>query len=167
MVGLRGSGKTRAGAEYLHHRMVSDPAMRAVVVDLDYGHFCEDILMGNSGLFRIADPADRPRFIPSMGRIEWPAGGRAWFSAPDSHIVGHRNESLIWGVDADRWDAGSRAWDAIEFQVRQGTAQVVLTVHGTQETISSRVIQLSELPGFHLVSMAGSRAVTEAIPGVV
>ena len=73
LLGGRGAGKTRTGAEWIRAQVragVRDIALVAPTL-LDAR---EVMLFGESGLMRVGYPAERPEFIASRRRLEWPNG---------------------------------------------------------------------------------------------
>ena len=73
VLGGRGAGKTRAGAEWVRERVKSGGRHIALVA----ANFTEAravMLEGKSGLLNIGHPAERPKYIASRRRLEWPNG---------------------------------------------------------------------------------------------
>ena len=72
----RGAGKTRAGAEWVQHR-VKDGTMKLGCLIAPTNNDIRDVMVeGPSGLLNVAAPEWRPRFEPSKRRVTWPNG--AW-----------------------------------------------------------------------------------------
>lgn len=73
LLGGRGSGKTRAGAEWVRQR-VKDGARRIALVAATYNEAREVMIEGESGLLNVGPPAERPFYMSSRKRLEWPNG---------------------------------------------------------------------------------------------
>lgn len=73
LLGGRGSGKTRAGAEWVRAR-VKNGARRIALVGPTFNAAREVMIEGESGLLAIGAPHERPVYISSRRRLEWPCG---------------------------------------------------------------------------------------------
>lgn len=73
LLGGRGSGKTRAGAEWVRER-VKNGARRIALVAPTYNEAREVMIEGESGLLNIGPPEERPVYLSSRKRLEWPNG---------------------------------------------------------------------------------------------
>ena len=83
LLGGRGSGKTRTGAEWVRRRVLNG-AKRIALVAPSYNAAREVMLEGESGLLSIGWEAERPKYISSRYRLEWPNGAVGLiFSAED------------------------------------------------------------------------------------
>ncbi len=85
LLGGRGAGKTRAGAEWVRSFVYgrSAPA-RIALVSETYADGREVMIDGQSGLAHIGPEARRPAYEPSRRRLVWPTGSIAYvFSSED------------------------------------------------------------------------------------
>ena len=73
ILGGRGAGKTRAGAEWVRQRVKSG-ARHIALVAANFTEARAVMLDGKSGLLNIGHPAERPKYIASRRRLEWPNG---------------------------------------------------------------------------------------------
>ena len=73
LMGGRGSGKTRAGAEWVHALALARPESRIALVAETLGDAREVMIDGVSGICRIAGRL-RPEFEASRRRLVWPNG---------------------------------------------------------------------------------------------
>ena len=73
ILGGRGAGKTRAGAEWVRQRVKSG-ARHIALVAANFTEARAVMLDGKSGLLNIGHPAERPKYIASRRRVEWPNG---------------------------------------------------------------------------------------------
>ena len=90
LLGGRGAGKTRAGAEWIRAMALgiapfaSKPAWRIALIGETFNDVREVMLEGDSGLLHIHPEHQRPTYIASRKRLEWPNGAVAQlFSAEE------------------------------------------------------------------------------------
>jgi phage terminase large subunit-like protein len=130
-MGGRGSGKTRAGAEWVH-RLASGPArsnLRIALVAETLGDAREVMIDGMSGISRIARRR-RPDFEISRRRLVWPNGAVAQiFSSEDPESLRGPQFHFAWCDELAKWKHGQDTWDMLQFGLRLGTAprQLVTT----------------------------------------
>ena len=93
VLGGRGAGKTRLGAEWVRALALgrppyADAPFRHIALVGETEHDVREVMIeGPAGLLRTAPRAERPLWLPSRGRLEWSNGAVAEaFSAehPDS-----------------------------------------------------------------------------------
>ena len=82
ILGGRGSGKTRAGAEWVRAKAIGDLAddrapARLALVGKTLGDVRNVMIEGVSGLLAIHSEAERPEFESSKRRLTWPNGAIA------------------------------------------------------------------------------------------
>ena len=84
VLGGRGAGKTRAGAEWVRSLVRERRASRIALVGETEHDVREVMVEGVSGLIAVSERAERPVWIPSRRRLEWPNGAVGYaFSAED------------------------------------------------------------------------------------
>jgi phage terminase large subunit-like protein len=136
MLGGRGSGKTRAGAEWVRALALGrPPAANAPVSPIALvGETAADVrevmVEGVSGLLRIHPRSERPRWWPSRRRLEWPNGAIAQtFSADDPEQLRGPQFAAAWCDEIAKWSRAEEAFDMLQFALRLGDAprQVVTT----------------------------------------
>ncbi len=136
LLGGRGAGKTRAGAEWVRAHALGIPpfaarpvehialigetltAARAVMVD------------GPSGLLAIHPSDERPSYNASRRELTWPNGAVAQlFSADDPDSLRGPQFGAAWADELAKWRHAERAWDMLQFCLRLGEnpRQVVTT----------------------------------------
>ncbi len=122
MLGGRGAGKTRAGAEWVRElvsgaRPVSPIALvgetmaeaRAIMVD------------GVSGIISVHPNAERPRFDAGRGILAWPNGAEAWLlPANDPERFRGPQFAAAWCDEVAKWPKAEAAWDMLQFGLRIG-----------------------------------------------
>ncbi len=129
ILGGRGAGKTRAGAEWIR-RAVANGARRLALVGETYEDAREVMIDGQSGLLHIGDAPSRPTYEPSRHRLSWPNGAEAHiFSADDPDgLRGHQFEAA-WADELCKWRYPEEAWSNLQLGLRLGQRpqQVVTT----------------------------------------
>ncbi len=128
MMGGRGAGKTRAGAEWvramaLGHRWCAPhgPAGRIALVGETYGDVREVMIEGVSGLLAIHPKAERPQWNASRRRLEWPNGSIAQaFSSEDPEALRGPQFDIAWADELAKWRHGEETFDMLQFGLRLG-----------------------------------------------
>ncbi|MFV0296913.1 MAG: DNA-packaging protein [Hyphomicrobiaceae bacterium] len=135
LLGGRGSGKTRAGAEWVRAIALGlwrgePPARRIALVGPTQAHVRAVMIEGVSGLMAVHPAGERPHLEISRGQLVWPNGAIAQFySAEDPEGLRGPQFDAAWCDEIGRWKRGHRAWDMLQFGLRLGTLprQVVTT----------------------------------------
>ncbi|MDS7596536.1 terminase large subunit domain-containing protein [Agrobacterium tumefaciens] len=131
LIGGRGSGKTRAGAEWVHRVASSGKrsTLRIALVAETLGDAREVMIDGVSGLCRIARRC-RPDFEVSRRRLIWPNGAMAQiFSSEDPESLRGPQFHMAWADELGKWKYAQETWDMLQFGLRLGDAprQLVTT----------------------------------------
>lgn len=135
LLGGRGSGKTRAGAEWVRAVALGlwpgeAAATRIALVGPNQAHVRAVMIEGVSGLMAVHPPDQRPVLEISKSQLVWPNGSIAqFFSAEDPEGLRGPQFDAAWCDELGRWKRGQRAWDMLQFGLRLGTfpRQVVTT----------------------------------------
>ncbi len=106
LLGGRGSGKTRAGAEWVraaatgNRLLFPKPCERIALVGETYGDVREVMIEGPSGLLAVHPRRERPNWISSRKRLEWPNGAIGQvFSSEDPDALRGPQFSAAWSDD--------------------------------------------------------------------
>lgn len=130
LMGGRGSGKTRAGAEWVHGMASAAAApLRIALVAETLADAREVMIDGVSGIWRIARHR-RPSFEISRRRLVWPNGSMAQlFSSEDPESLRGPQFDLAWCDELGKWKHARETWDMLQFGLRLGASprQVVTT----------------------------------------
>jgi len=132
MLGGRGAGKTRAGAEWVRgiaNENAAAPA-RIALVGETLGSARSVMVEGVSGLLAVHPPGARPLYEPSKRQVSWPNGGIAQlFSADDPESLRGPQFSHAWCDELAKWRRPDESWAMLQFGLRLGAAprQVVTT----------------------------------------
>lgn len=132
LLGGRGSGKTRAGAEWVRAKANepgAGPETRIALVGATLGDVRNVMIEGVSGLLAISPAGERPLFESSKRRLTWPSGAIAeMFSADEAETLRGPQFSYAWCDELAKWHRAERAWDMLQFGLRLGAhPQAVVT----------------------------------------
>jgi phage terminase large subunit-like protein len=134
MLGGRGSGKTRAGAEWVRARALGPPhsfhhAQRIALVGETLGQVRSVMVEGVSGLLRVHRISEMPRFDVTRNQLVWPNGSIAqMFAADDPESLRGPQFDAAWCDELAKWRRPERAWDNLQFALRIGELpQAVVT----------------------------------------
>ncbi|WP_455273450.1 DNA-packaging protein [Rhizobium herbae] len=123
LMGGRGSGKTRAGAEWvqaLATGKTARPGLRIALVAETLGDAREVMIDGVSGICRIAQ-SNRPDFEASRRRLVWPNGTMAQiFSSEDPESLRGPQFDYAWCDELGKWKHRQETWDMLQFALRLG-----------------------------------------------
>ena len=135
LMGGRGAGKTRAGAEWVRgavegrRRHAPAPCGRIALVGETFADAREVMVEGISGLRAIAPPWDRPRYEAGRKRLVWANGAVArLYSAEDPDALRGHQFDAAWCDEIGKWRHGEAAFDQLMLGLRLGVGpRCVLT----------------------------------------
>ncbi|ODS02178.1 ATP-binding protein [Methyloceanibacter marginalis] len=130
MLGGRGAGKTRAGAEWVRALAGDAPICRIALVGETLADARAVMIEGVSGLLAVHPPEARPRYEPSKRQVRFASGAVAQlFSAEDPESLRGPQFSAAWCDELGKWRRPSETWDMLQFGLRLGSAprQMVTT----------------------------------------
>lgn len=136
MLGGRGAGKTRAGAEWVRAlvrnsgRASDAPPLRIALVGESLADARAVMVEGVSGLLSVHPPDARPLYEPSKRQLIWANGAIAQlFSAEDPDSLRGPQFAAAWCDELGKWRRPDETWDMLQFGLRLGEAprQVVTT----------------------------------------
>ena len=123
VMGGRGSGKTRAGAEWVHGlALAAGPRtdLRIALIAETLGDAREVMIDGASGIARIARRL-RPEVEISRRRIVWPNGAMAQiFSSEDPESLRGPQFHYAWCDELAKWKHAEETFDMLQFALRLG-----------------------------------------------
>lgn len=128
ILGGRGAGKTRTGAEWVRALVHGVPPY----ADQKFGNLAligetehdarEVMIEGQSGLLSVSPDAQRPVWSPSRRRVEWDNGAVAQvFSAEDPESLRGPQFDAAWCDELAKWRHADEAFDMLQFGLRLGT----------------------------------------------
>lgn len=136
VLGGRGAGKTRAGAEWVRGLALGRPPFahrpveRIALVAETMADLREVMVEGISGLLAIHPRDERPKWEPTRRRLEWPNGVVAQgFSAEDPESLRGPQFAAAWLDELAKWKRADDAFDMLQFGLRLGDSprQMVTT----------------------------------------
>jgi phage terminase large subunit-like protein len=135
VLGGRGSGKTRTGAEWVRAQAtetypIADRRSHRIALVGDTIQQVRSIMIeGLSGLLAIHRAHERPSLEISRNQLVWPNGTIAqMFAADDPDSLRGPQFDAAWCDELTKWRRPDDAWDTLQFALRLGTLpQVVVT----------------------------------------
>ncbi len=152
ILGGRGAGKTRAGAEWVRAQVEGETPLapgrrRSVALVAETLEQAQEVMVyGISGLLACAPPDRRPTYNASRRRLEWPNGAEArLYSAADPERLRGPQFDCAWVDELAKWKNGREAWNMLQFALRLGDhPQKVVTTTPQRKKLLSDIM---ELPG--------------------
>ena len=135
VMGGRGAGKTRVGAEWINALargmppFSADRDARIALVGETLGDVREVMIDGPSGIVATAR-VDRPRYEASRRRLLWQSGAVAQaFSSEDPESLRGPQFAAAWCDELGKWRHPDATWDMLQFGMRLGgrPCQIVTT----------------------------------------
>ncbi|MET0313341.1 MAG: terminase family protein [Hansschlegelia sp.] len=127
LLGGRGAGKTRAGAEWVRAAALGlggfagRPAGRIALVAETYADLREVMVDGVSGLLSVHPRWERPSWEASRRRLVWSNGAIAQgFSAEDPEALRGPQFDAAWSDEIGKWRRAEETWDMLQFGLRLG-----------------------------------------------
>jgi phage terminase large subunit-like protein len=127
LLGGRGAGKTRAGAEWVRAAVNGGewdgaPAIgRVALVGETLADVRDVMIEGVSGILAAHPRGERPMWQPSRRRLEWPNGAVAQaFSSEDPESLRGPQFDGAWCDELGKWRHPDETWDMLQFGLRLG-----------------------------------------------
>ncbi len=130
ILGGRGAGKTRAGAEWVRGIARDDRHARIALVGETEQEVRSVMIEGVSGLLAVHPRYERPQWWPTRRRVEWENGAVAEiFSAENYEALRGPQFSAAWCDELAKWRHAEATFDMLQFGLRLGRQprQVVTT----------------------------------------
>ena len=135
IMGGRGAGKTRAGAEWVRSLVEgagpkdAGRCKRIALVGETVAQVREVMVFGESGLLACSPPDRRPEWQASRRQLLWPNGAVAQvFSAHDPEALRGPQFDAAWVDELAKWKKARETWDMLQFGLRLGAhPQVCIT----------------------------------------
>ncbi len=130
LLGGRGSGKTRAGAEWVRAIALGEWGTKVKRIALLAPTFAEARLVmieGQSGLLSVHAADEQPLFEPSKRMLSWPNGAVAHvFSAEEPDGLRGPQFDAAWCDELAKWKQVESVWDMLQFGLRLGENPVAV-----------------------------------------
>ncbi len=136
IMGGRGAGKTRAGAEWVRSMVEGATpldhgrARRVALVGETFDQVRDVMIFGDSGILAVSPPDRRPEWQATRRRLVWPNGAIAEaHSASTPEGLRGPQFDAAWVDELAKWKQAEEAWDMLQFGLRLGEMpqQVVTT----------------------------------------
>ncbi|NVO55629.1 DNA-packaging protein [Rhodobacteraceae bacterium B1Z28] len=127
IMGGRGAGKTRAGAEWVRSMVEGSlpldrgEACRVALVGETFDQVRDVMIFGDSGILQCSPPDRRPQWKASERKLIWPNGAEAQvFSAHDPEGLRGPQFDAAWVDELAKWKKAGETWDMLQFALRLG-----------------------------------------------
>jgi phage terminase large subunit-like protein len=124
ILGGRGAGKTRAGAEWVRAMAQGEwgqTAKHIALIAPTYSEARMVMIEGQSGLLSVHGADERPHYEPSKRTITWANGSKAQiFSAEDYDGLRGPQFDAAWCDELGKWKHAEEAWNMLQFALRLG-----------------------------------------------
>ncbi|WP_082237546.1 DNA-packaging protein [Roseovarius tolerans] len=127
IMGGRGAGKTRAGAEWVRAQVEGARPLdvgrckRLALVGETIDQVREVMIFGESGILACSPPDRRPEWQATRKRLIWPNGAIAQaFSAHDPEGLRGPQFDGAWVDELAKWKKARETWDMLQFGLRLG-----------------------------------------------
>ena len=118
LMGGRGSGKTRAGAEWVRG-LARDGIGPIALVGETITEAIAVMVEGPSGLQAVTPPGERPKLSGAM--VHWPNGVPGMvLGASDPERFRGPQFAAAWSDEVSKWPNAEAAWDMLQFGLRLG-----------------------------------------------
>jgi phage terminase large subunit-like protein len=122
----RGSGKTRAGAEWVRTQIEEFGVGRMALVAPTASDVRDTMVEGESGILAHSPPWNMPQYISSKRKLEWPNGATAhMYSAEEGDRLRGPQHEKAWCDELTSW-GDPETWDMLLFGLRIGNLPQVL-----------------------------------------
>nr|WP_127145864.1 terminase family protein [Pelagibacterium montanilacus] len=122
LVGGRGAGKTRAGAEWVRGLAIGSRPMSPIALVGETMTEARAVMVeGVSGLLALGREGTRPRYDSGRDRVEWPNGAIGLvLPANDPERFRGPQFAAAWCDELAKWPKAEAAWDMLQFGLRLG-----------------------------------------------
>ena len=150
IMGGRGAGKTRAGAEWVRSRvegampLSAGRCKRIALIAETMDQAREVMIFGESGIMACSPPDRRPDWVATRRCLIWPNGAEAMvFSAHDPEGLRGPQFDGAWVDELAKWKKARDAWDMLQFALRLGDhPQVCVTTTPRNVDVLKELLEL-------------------------
>lgn len=119
LMGGRGSGKTRAGAEWVR-QLAREKVSPIALVGETMTEALDIMVRGESGIMAVHRDEERPTLV-GRNRLTWPNGVQATLlTASDPERFRGPQFAAAWCDEIGKWPDAEAAWDMLQFGLRLG-----------------------------------------------
>lgn len=127
ILGGRGAGKTRAGAEWIRTQVEGATPLgpgrgrRLALIGETYDQVRDVMILGDSGILACSPADRRPQWKAGERKLIWANGAMAQaFSAHDPEALRGPQFDTAWADELAKWRRAREAWDMLQFSLRLG-----------------------------------------------
>ena len=127
IIGGRGAGKTRAGAEWVRRQVEGataiDPGLcrRVALVGETIEQVRDVMIFGESGILACSPRDRRPEWLATKKSLIWPNGAEAKiYTASDPEGLRGPQFDAAWVDELAKWKRAEETWDMLQFALRLG-----------------------------------------------
>lgn len=151
ILGGRGAGKTRAGAEWVRSRVEgampldAGEAKRVALIGETFDQVRDVMVFGDSGIMACSPPDRRPDWQATRRRLVWPNGAIAeCHSASSPEGLRGPQFDAAWVDELAKWHKAQEAWDMLQFGLRLGERpQQVITTTPRNVSVLKQILEAS------------------------
>jgi len=162
IMGGRGAGKTRAGAEWVRSRvegatpLAPGAAGHVALVGATIEEARAVMVGGESGILACSPPDRRPEFSVSHNRLTWPNGAEATLhSAANPEALRGPQFDAAWSDELAKWPKARATWDMLQFCLRLGRdPRQIVTTTPRDSTLLAEILARGDA----VVTRAGTEA---------
>ena len=149
VMGGRGAGKTRAGAEWVRSRVEGakptdrGPCRRIALVGETFDQVRDVMIFGDSGIMACSPPDRKPDWKAGERKLVWHNGAEAQaFSAHDPEGLRGPQFDGAWVDELAKWKKGEETWDMLQFALRLGAdPRVCVTTTPRNVAVLKRLLE--------------------------
>lgn len=127
ILGGRGAGKTRAGAEWIRSQVEgampldAGKCKRLALVGETIDQVREVMVFGESGIIACSPPDRKPEWIAARKTLVWSNGAEAYAMSASSpeNLRGPQFDGA-WADELGKWKQARETWDMLQFALRLG-----------------------------------------------
>jgi phage terminase large subunit-like protein len=117
----RGFGKTHTGALWVNDIVTNHNIGRVTLVARTAADARDTMTEGISGILALSYQHNRPKYVPSKRRIEWPNGAIATlFSSEEPDALRGPQGGAAWCDELASWKYVEETWSNLQFGLRSG-----------------------------------------------
>lgn len=121
LMGGRGAGKTRTGAEDMAWFAGGRPNQRLAIIAATAADARDTCVEGHSGLLSVIPPECVTNWNRSLGELDlWNGSHFKLFSAEEPERLRGPQHHRIWGDELGAWRYAEQTWDQAQFGLRLG-----------------------------------------------
>ncbi|WBU57529.1 DNA-packaging protein [Paracoccus sediminicola] len=170
IMGGRGAGKTRAGAEWVRRKVegavpeAPGECARVALVGETFDQVREVMVFGDSGILACSPPDRRPVWEASRRRLVWPNGAVATaFSAHEPEALRGPQFDAAWVDELAKWKKAEDSWDMLQFALRLGAhPQQVVTTTPKNVEVLKRILRSASTVTTHAPTDANRAYLAES-----